>query len=317
MAFNDFISRGNATPLIPEDAIREIIQEVEEFSSVLSVSRRLPNMTRGQQRLPVSTALVTAQFLNAESDLKQTSNAEWTNRFIDAEELAVIVPVPEAVVADVDYDIWGEIRPQIMGAFGAAIDAAILFGAGAPGNWPTDILAGATAAGHAVALNASGIDLYADIMGSDAFVGVLGAVEADGYMVNGHVAGLSMKRRLRGLRDVNGQPIFLSSMQERTTYELDGAPVFFPKNGSMDEAQALLFSGDWSKLVYSIRQDMTFKILDQAVINDAAGNIVVNLAQQDMVALRAVMRLGWQLPNPVNRTNPNDATRYPFAVLTP
>jgi len=34
-----------------------------------------------------------------------------------------------------------------------------------------------------------------------------------------------------------------------------------------------------------------------------------------MVALRAVMRLGWQLPNPINRINPNDATRYPFAVL--
>jgi hypothetical protein len=27
------------------------------------------------------------------------------------------------------------------------------------------------------------------------------------------------------------------------------------------------------------------------------------------------MRLGWQLPNPINRVNQNDATRYPFAVL--
>jgi len=49
---------------------------------------------------------------------------------------------------------------------------------------------------------------------------------------------------------------------------------------------------------------------------DGAGNIIYNLAQQDMVALRAVMRLGFALPNPINRMNPTAATRYPFAVLT-
>jgi hypothetical protein len=36
-----------------------------------------------------------------------------------------------------------------------------------------------------------------------------------------------------------------------------------------------------------------------------------------MVALRAVIRLGWQLPNPINRLQPTEASRYPFAVLKP
>jgi len=35
-----------------------------------------------------------------------------------------------------------------------------------------------------------------------------------------------------------------------------------------------------------------------------------------MVALRVVMRLGFQLPNPINRVNATAATRYPFAYLT-
>ena len=35
-----------------------------------------------------------------------------------------------------------------------------------------------------------------------------------------------------------------------------------------------------------------------------------------MVALRCVMRLGWQLPNPVTQLNSTD-TRYPFAALVP
>jgi len=41
------------------------------------------------------------------------------------------------------------------------------------------------------------------------------------------------------------------------------------------------------------------------------------LAQQDMVALRAVMRLGWQVPNPINRIEEDADERYPFAALIP
>jgi hypothetical protein len=77
-----------------------------------------------------------------------------------------------------------------------------------------------------------------------------------------------------------------------------------------------MISGDWTKLVYAMRQDMTFKILDQAVIQDASGNIIYNLAQNDMVAIRAVMRLGFALPNPINRMEETAASRSPFCVLT-
>ncbi|MCU0503881.1 MAG: hypothetical protein MUC51_19345 [Anaerolineae bacterium] len=52
------------------------------------------------------------------------------------------------------------------------------------------------------------------------------------------------------------------------------------------------------------------------MIQDGAGNIIFNLAQQDMVALRAVMRLGFALPNPINRMNQTAATRCAFSVLT-
>ena len=46
------------------------------------------------------------------------------------------------------------------------------------------------------------------------------------------------------------------------------------------------------------------------------GSILYNLAQDDMVALRVVMRLGWEIPNPVNALNETD-TRFPFAALVP
>ena len=142
-------------------------------------------------------------------------------------------------------------------------------------------------------------------------------VEADGYAVNGVVAHPSVKGLLRNLRDADGNPIFKTSMQDATRYELDGAPLYFPTDGSMVAASALMFVGDWTQLVYSIRTDISYKVLDQAVIQDNAGTIIYNLAQQDMVALRAVMRLGFALPNPINAMNATAATRCAFAALVP
>ncbi len=307
------IDRSDAAALIPEEVSREIVQGVAETSACLRLFRRLPNMSRKQQRIPVLSALPAAYFVNGDTGLKQTTEQAWENKYLNAEEIACIVPIPEAVLDDADYDIWAEVRPRIVEAFGVVIDAAILFGTNAPNTWPASILDGATNAGHAVALG-TGADIYEDIMGEN---GVISLVEEDGYMVNGHIAAMTMKAKLRGLRDTNGQPIFVRSMQDRTRYELDGEPMEFPANGAFDVTKALMFSGDFRQAVYAIRQEITYKVLTEAVIQDNSGAIVYNLAQQDMVALRAVMRMAWQVPNPVTRLQPTEAQRYPFAVLTP
>jgi HK97 family phage major capsid protein len=313
MPFNNIIDRTGAEALIPTEVSKEIIQGVPQNSAIMRLARKLPNMGTKQRRLPILSSLITAYFVSGDTGLKQTSQTAWENKYVDAEELAVIVPIPEAVLDDADYDIWGEVKPRMIEAFGVAFDQAVFYGTNAPQNWPDDILTAATAAGHTVAIGANA-DLYDDILSEN---GTLALVEQDGFNVTGHVGAMTMKSRLRGLRDANGIPIFNRSMQETTRYELDGSEVVFPTNGSIDAAQGLLISGDWQQLVYAMRQDVTYKVLTEAVIQDAAGNIIYNLAQQDMVALRAVMRLGWQLPNPISRMNQVEATRYPFSILTP
>ena len=93
--------------------------------------------------------------------------------------------------------------------------------------------------------------------------------------------------------------------------------TFCATDGSMAAGGALLFTGQWDQLVWAMRQDVTYKVLDQAVLQDGAGNILYNLAQQDMVALRVVMRLGFALPNPINRANQTANTRLAFSALVP
>lgn len=321
MGYSNMISRSDAAALIPEDVSAEILKNLPQRSVIMSRARRLPNMSAAQKRLPVLSVLPTAYFISGDTGTKQTTEANWSNKFIDAEELAVIVPIPEAVLDDAGYDIWGEIRPLLEEAIGIAVDQAGLYGTNIPASWTTNmgaagLVAVMTAASHVLS-QAAYPDLYAAILGeTDAGVaGLVGTVEADGFMVNGHVAHPSFRGKLRNVRDSLGNPIFQPSMQTRGAYTLDGAPIDFPLNGALN-ATYLDIAGDWSQLVYAMRQDITYKVLDQAVIQDAAGNIVYNLAQQDMVALRAVVRLGVALPNPINRVNQTPGTRCAFAALT-
>lgn len=307
------ITRTGSEALFPEDVSREIIGGVAEDSAVLTLGTRLPDMTSKTRRLPVLESLPLAYFVNGDTGFKKTTDVAWNNKFIEAEEIAVIVPIAEAVFDDADYDIFEQAKPQIRAAFGRVIDSAVMYGTNKPSTWPEGIVSQAKTAGNTVAAG-TGADLYEDIMGED---GVISLVEQDGFLVNGHVAAMSLRGKLRGLRDTAGQPLFNREMTDSSKYSLDGEPIFFPRNGAFDDAQALLVSGDFSNLVYSIRQDLTYKVLTEAVIQDpSTKEIVYNLAQQDMIALRCVMRLGWAVPNPINSVNSTN-TRFPFATLTP
>ncbi len=311
------IDRTGAAALIPEDAASEIIQSVAESSMVMQLARRAPNMSRKQRRLPVLASLPTAYFVNGDTGLKQTTNVSWENVYLNAEELAVIVPIPEAVLDDNDYDIWGQIRPLLVEAMGVAFDAAVLHGTNKPDAWPNDIMTQITAASHTVDEDTAAYpDLFDAILGRGTGDedSVFALVEQDGFMVNGSIAQPVMRSKLRGLRSADGVPIFMSDMKANASYSLDGEPLLFARNGALASTVRMI-SGDWNQLIYAMRQDITYKIASEATIQNAGGGIEYNLFQQDMVALRAVMRVAWALPNPLNRVNQTDATRLPFAAL--
>jgi HK97 family phage major capsid protein len=316
-----FISASGAAALVPEDYVSEIQKSLDEGGSkALTRMSRLQNMSRAQTRIPVLSALPTAYFVSGSKTTnapgkKKTTAMEWANKYINAEEIAVIVPIGMDLLDDINYDIWGEVKPAVVEAFGVALDAAIFHGTNAPASWPADIITAATAAGNVVTLGERG-DIYNDLLAPG---GVWSVVEDDGFVVDGAVAVPAMQAKLRGLRDENGQPIFKrDSVQGQTIYTVDGVPLDFIRTGALDDSAALMVAGEWDKLVYSMRQEMTYTILTEAVIQDPdTGDIVYNLAQQDMVALRCVMRLGWQCPNPINRMQDVDAHRYPLGVLKP
>jgi len=309
MPYNSIISRTDAAALIPDEVSTLMLTNLQNESAALSLFRRIP-IARNQTRFPVLAALPTAYFVNGDTGLKQTTEVNWDNAYINVEELAAIVPIPEAVFDDAGFDMWGAIRPLLEQAIGRALDAAIFFGANKPASWPTDIVSAATAAGNVVArgTNSTGANggIAADI--SDLF----STVEADGYDVNGVIANRSYRGLLRDARDANG--VRLAELSPDAVY---GVPVRYPMRGQWPTgaSAAEVIAGDFSMGVLGVRQDFTYKVLDQAVITDNTGAVQYNLAQQDMIALRVVFRVGWTVANPINYDQGTASARYPFAVL--
>ena len=296
------ITRNDADALIEVQVANEIFQGVVTESKALSMFKRLPNMTSDKTKLRVLDSLPVAYFVDESTNngRKNLTKMAWDKKFINAAELAVIVPIKENVLNDSSIDIWAEIKPRIVEAFGKKIDNAIFNGVDKPADWREGLIPSIIKAGKEVSETG---ELYTDI--NDTMV----KVEESGYNVTGLVGGVGLKGKFRMMTDKNGQPLNTTEIGSLTRNYLD--------NGAWDKAKSTLIAGDFSQAVYAIRQDITYKVLTEAVIQDpSSGEILYNLAQDDMVALRVVMRLGWEIPNPVTALDGTE-TRFPFANLKP
>ena len=297
------IAKTDVEALIETQVANEIFQGVTKESKALSMFRRLPNMTSDKTKLRILDSLPVAYFVDETQNngRKNTSKQAWANKYINAAELAVIIPIKENLLNDADVDLWAEIRPRVVEAFAKKIDNAMFFGVDKPTDWRAGLVPSVISAGAEVNETENG--LYSDI--ND----VMTKVEESGYDVNAILGGVGLKGKFRMMTDRNGQPL--------NTTEIGSIRREFMDNGVWDKTKSTLIAGDFSQAVYAIRQDVTYKVLTEAVIQDPSdGSILYNLAQDDMVALRVTMRLGWEIPNPVNALN-STATRFPFASLKP
>jgi HK97 family phage major capsid protein len=309
--YNSIISRTNAQAMIPEQVSQAMLTSLQANSAALALFQRIPIATN-QTRLPVLAALPVAYFVSGDTGLKQTTQAAWANKFLNVEEIAAIIPIPEAVLDDATFDVWGSIQPLLENAIARTLDAAVFFGVNKPASWPTDINAAAVAAANT---RVRGTATAAQGGIAEDFNQLFRLVEGDGFPVNGVVAKTLYKSLLRGARDVNGNQ--LADLAGGTLYGENlqvVMPGLWPTGGAAG-TNAEAFALDGTQFVLGVRQDFSYKLLDQAVITDAGGLVQYNLPQQDMIAMRVVFRVAWQVANTINYEGANDATQYPAAVM--
>lgn len=325
MGFTDKLDRSGTSQTarqIPETVASGVLADVFEGSACLRLGNTF-RMPAYSHRIPVLKAFADAFWIQGNSQSvkdnakKETTTVTWDNVYITPDELAVLLPVPDAWMEDSNI-AWGELRREISRAFAKKIDQAILFGDGTPPagfSGPVGgLVGGANTAGNFTTIGTTVSGSYNDI-GLD-LANVAEDLAKDGFDPNGWAARKGFRWRLVKVRDTTGQPIYNSTLNNPngpSSGSLYDMPYYEVGNGAWDDTEAFAVAGEWDKLVIGIRADMTFSLHTDGVIQDNSGAVIYNAMQQDGKILRAVMRLGYNVPLPVKVLGGT----FPFGILRP
>lgn len=318
--------------LLPEEVSEVILRGSAESSAIRSHARSL-NMTTNSRRLTEAEVTGANVFWVGEGQRKSTDapTAQQKSWTMTAAELAVIVPIDENVQEDAAVDMFELYQPAIETAIARKLDAAALFGIDVPTAWGSNasIKSQATLANHSFAEDGTPTDdELIDLMmgtGVDPADGALQAIEDDGYDPNQILSYLRFRARLRNLKDADNRPFLGDLARSVQINEILGVPVEFYKgtnagsDGFWVPADAHLIMGDFDQAMVGNRQEIRYKVFDQGVITDGAGNVVYSLMEYDMVALRVTARFAFKVfaPDTADGETLASDEKYPFALVKP
>jgi HK97 family phage major capsid protein len=282
--------------LIPRTMASEMIADASRQSVALTLGRRL-TMPSGLLSIPVVSFLPLAGFVNPTyGGRKPATKIEWTAQQVKAEELACVLALPNAFIDDAGYPIWEQVRPQVANAIADALDVAILFGTGAPASFPAGGIAGLAGVATTGATAREALDAAA------------AAVEATGGVPNGVAAGSQIGTALRQEAAAVAAPISLAPAGS-----VFGWPVVVVRSWDSTHGDAVV--GDWNLLLVGVREDITFDLSEEAILQDNTGAIIANAFQEDLTAMRCYIRVGVAIGQPLG---PSGLTvPFEFADWTP
>ncbi len=305
------ISRADVATLIQEEYSGTFLDAVGslEGSAVIRAFGTIPLGTK-ITNAPVLTTLPEAQWVSESSTdaagVKPTSKVVWGNKKFVVEELAVIIPIHEDVLEDMDED--GLAKLSVLGgqAIGAKLDESVLFGVDKPTTWTDpDLLASATADGNVFQVSATPGEN--DLAG--AIYQAAGAVADSGANPTSLLSASGLRFRLANLRASDGTAILSRTLggDGSFTDDIAGLRASFVDNGAWDNALATAIVADRNRVKIGQRSDIQVKFLDQATVGG------INLAERDMVALRFKARYAYALGNTITRNGKAE----PAGAVTP
>jgi HK97 family phage major capsid protein len=280
------ILRENLAGTIPEDIAKTVVEDTYRGSSVMKLCKLEP-MTTETKRIPVSVSGPGAYWIS-DTERIQTSNATWITVSLVAKKLGVIVPIDRDRMNDSVVDVMSEVKSKIAEAFAISFDAAALFGTQSP--FARSIFGAAVTSGHKfVRGTVAGQDFASDI--SDC----MALVEDAGLDVTGFIGHHGLKNQFRKLRDTAGNPIYLSGLKDGTVNELYNNEIEFVRTSAFDKSKADLIAGNFDYAYYSVLDDIRYEILTEATLQSVlmADGKPLSLAEQDMIAIKAVMRVAF------------------------
>lgn len=214
-----------------------------------------------------------------EGEKIQTSKAKLLQVKMVAKKVAVIMPVTREFLNYTWSQFFTEMQPRIAEAFYKKIDAATILNVDNP--FPQSIIGSATAASNIVsdALTYDSILALEDLLGEEE------------YEPNAFISNRKNRTALREASKKIGDTT--QFIYDRGSNTIDGLPVVDLK--AMEKGN--LITGDFDYLRYGIPFNINFKISEEAQLSTITNEdgTPVNLYEQEMLALRATMDVGFMV----------------------
>lgn len=261
---------------LPMEVSTEIIQKTQESSAVMQLARQITLPGRGVV-VPVITGDATAAWVD-ETAKKPVSHPTLETKKMQAYKLAVIVPFSMEFTRD-NQALYDALVSRLPLALAEKFDATVFGAVNVPGE-NFDTLKACTAQDIKA-------DAYGGLVAADADI-----ADHDGVM-NGIVLAPKGKAVLLTATDVNKRPLFVNSVAEGAIPMVLGVRTQQSKGAYVaGKPNTLGIAGDWTKAVYGTVSGVQVAVSDQATITD--GSTSINLWEQNMIAVRAEIELGFR-----------------------
>lgn len=278
--------RGNIE--MPPEVAREVIQKMQDASAIMKLAQKV-NLPGDGKKFPMITGDPEAAWV-AETGMKPVSNPTLSSKTMIPYEIAVIVPFSEQFVRDRDV-LYKAVVERIPGALAKVFDQTVAGAVDAPGE-NFDTFASATAQ-----------ELVSDTATAYAALAAAYAdIAENGGEMNGIAMAPSGKAILLQQTDTLGHPLFTPGVGSAGVYAPLGAPIttsrgIFVEGEAAEGTDAgtpdvVGIAGDWTKAFWGTVEGMKIKILDQATLKSGT-DTTIYLAQQDMIAVRAKIEIGF------------------------
>lgn len=271
---------------VPPELSAELIQLIHDGGCVEGFARHYP-MKREQLVIRTFASSAEANWVGAQC-VKAKDAPTFGALELIARKLAVIVPMEDQLLEDMDIDLAAQTKNDIVKVFVEKIDKTFMgYVAGSPFG---DSLSGNTPLAHTIVAGTNGanVDIIGDISAA------ISEVEKDGYDVTGMIAHKGVKHVLRNLRDGNNNPIYTENFGDCTPQEkfcVLGYPICFTNQADAQNSPAgyEILMADFSRVLVGDRTGMQIDRSNSATLTQLSLD-PINLFEQDMVADRYVMR---------------------------
>lgn len=268
----------NRQQFLPAQISKEIITKTQEQSAIMRLARQI-NLPGTGVAVPVIMGDPDAAWVG-ETDKKPVSNANVASKLLQPYKLAVIETVSKELIRDA-AGLYDELVKRLPYALAKKFDNTVIGGTTAPGS-NFDTFASATAQDISTGTYAALVAAEADIA-------------ANGGIMNGVALAPQGRSILLGAVDSTGRPLFINNVSEGAVPMVLGAKTVMNKGLYKADSAGNIVGvvGDFTQAVYGTVEGIEISISNEATLDLGSGQSI-NLWQQNMVAIRAEIEIGFR-----------------------